>query len=237
MENISDKITDIPKESLGFLNHVFNFNKDNKCEIMNIIQYSVLSIIPAVVILKIIKHIIPEEDDQKNNLELSVEIIGQLILMILGMWFSHKAIIYIPTYSECKYSNFNLLNVMLPFIILMFTMQTKLGSKINILYQRLIDIWEGNNNNNNNNNNTNNNNNIKIKQPLPNIKQPNVDYNDTNQLLPNNIDLTRTPNMQNNDIDQMGNNQERRTYNDMYNIQQMSNEPMAANSSDNYTSW
>ena len=230
MENISDKITEIPKESLGFLNHVFNFNKDNKCEIMNIIQYSVLSIIPAVIILKLIKNIIPEEDNDKSNLELSVEIIGQLILMILGMWFSHKAIIYIPTYSECKYTNFNLLNVMLPFIILMFTMQTKLGSKINILYQRLIDVWEGNNNNNNNNNN----NYIKIIQPLPNIKKQHVD---NNQLLPNNIDLTRTPEIHNIETEQTDNYQPKKDYNDMYKMQQMNNEPLAANSTDNYTSW
>jgi hypothetical protein len=199
---------------------------------MNIIQYSVLSIIPAVIILKVIKNIIPEEDNDKSNLELSVEIIGQLILMILGMWFSHKAIIYIPTYSECKYTNFNLLNVMLPFIILMFTMQTKLGSKINILYQRLNDVWEGNNNNNNNTNNTNNT--IKITQPLPNIKRQNID---NNQLLPNNIDLTRTPEIQNTEPEQTDNYQPRRNYNDMYNMQQMNNEPMAANSTDNYTSW
>lgn len=242
MENISDKLTDIPKDSLGFINHVFNFNKDNKCELMNIVQYSLLSILPAIIILKSIKHIIPEEDDTKSNLELSFEIVGQLILMILGMWFSHKAIIYIPTYSECKYNSFNLINIMLPFIILMFTMQTKLGSKINILYQRLIDIWEGNsniNNNNNNNNINNNNNNIKITQPLPNVNKPKINYNDTNQLLPNNVDLTKTPNIhqQQPEVDMNGMYQERRNYNDMYNIQQMNNEPMAANSADNYTSW
>ena len=230
MENITEKITDIPKESLGFLNHVFNFNKENKCEIMNIIQYSVLSIIPSIIILKTIKHIIPEEDDNKSNFELAFETIGQLILMILGMWFSNKAITYIPTYSECKYSNLNLLNIMLPFIIIMFTMQTKLGAKITILYQRLVDVWEGNNQNNNQNNN------IKIIQPLPNMRKRQVDYTDNNQLLPNNIDLTTVPTIQQNPSENSGNSQPQRNYNDMYN-QQMSNEPLAANSADNYTSW
>jgi hypothetical protein len=250
MENISDKINDIPKDSLGFLNHVFNFNKDNKCEILNVIQYSLLSIVPSIIILKIIKNVIPEEDNNKNNVEIVIEIVGQLVLMILGMWFSHKAIIYMPTYSECKYSNINFINMMLPFIILMFTMQTKLGSKINILYQRLIDAWDGNPNNINNNNNNNiNNNNIRITQPLPNNNKQRVDYNDRNQLLPNNIDLTNVPTIQQTNHTQQQQQQQQtnyqqeqasqpqRDFNDMYNAQYANNDPIAANSTDSYSSW
>ena len=51
-------------------------------------------------------------------------------------------------------------------------MQTKLGAKINILCQRLSDLWSGNQLPTQNNNN--NNNNVSVSQPIvtPGVNQP-----------------------------------------------------------------
>ena len=56
------------------------------------------------------------------------------------------ALRYIPTYSGLAYHKFNEINFVLPLLIILVTMQTKLGSKINILAERVTDIWNGNQN-------------------------------------------------------------------------------------------
>ena len=43
-----------------------------------------------------------------------------------------------------NYHKFNEVNFVLPFLVILVTMQTKLGSKINILFDRVMDFWNGN---------------------------------------------------------------------------------------------
>jgi hypothetical protein len=93
---------------------------------------------------------------------------------------------------------------MLPFVLLLFTIQTKLGNKVNLMYNRFIDMWEGNTNTmpSNKYNTKHGNNNIRVLQPLPNYNKHNNNTrehvnqpNTSSQLLPNNIDLTNIPNV------------------------------------------
>ena len=43
-----------------FMNHVFNFDNNTKNELMNIIQYGILSVIPIVILIKSVSSLIPE---------------------------------------------------------------------------------------------------------------------------------------------------------------------------------
>ena len=47
----------------GFLKHVFNFDEESKSEILNIIQYALIAIIPIVILNKTIGKYVPEADD------------------------------------------------------------------------------------------------------------------------------------------------------------------------------
>ena len=85
-------------DNLGFFQYVFNFDEDNKAALLNMIQYTILAIIPVLIILKITKHIIPEEDESKGSLEIVLESAGQIIIIMLAIWFTNKIINYIPTY-------------------------------------------------------------------------------------------------------------------------------------------
>ena len=89
-----DKLKDVDSEksSLGFFKYVFNFDEENKHNIMNMIQYTLLSIIPVLITLRLIKHIVPEEDETKGSLEITVECVGQIILIIMAIWFTNKII-------------------------------------------------------------------------------------------------------------------------------------------------
>ena len=53
-----------------------------KVDYFNSLQYTLLSIIPILLSLKLLKHIIPEVDETKGSMELFLESIGQISLTI-----------------------------------------------------------------------------------------------------------------------------------------------------------
>ena len=126
-----------------FLNHVFSMSDTSKSEIFNVIQYSILGIIPVVLLNKLIQKMSPEVDLDRSSIEIVIEIIVQIVVMFSGVVFIHRIITYIPTYSEFKYEELNLTGVILVFLILILSMHTKLGLKVNILVDRLSELWNG----------------------------------------------------------------------------------------------
>jgi len=127
----------------GFIKTVFPFDEDQKGLLLNIIQYAVLAIIPIVILLKLIKNYIPEADDDKGSLVILVEVIGQVIVMFFALYFIHKIIEYIPTYSGFRYGEVNVFNIIPALLLISITMQTKLGEKVEILIDRLWELYEG----------------------------------------------------------------------------------------------
>jgi hypothetical protein len=106
-------------------------------------QYIIIALIPVVLILKFVKEYIPEDDEKKDNLEILLEIILQLGVLFVAIYFIDKITRYFPTYSKVPYSKFNEVSFIIPTLLLMFTMQTKLGAKINIIYNRVLQLWGG----------------------------------------------------------------------------------------------
>jgi hypothetical protein len=165
MEKVNEAIKDNNKESSNFFTYVFNFDEDNKAGMFNMIQYTLLAIVPVIVLLKLVKHYIPEDDDSKPSLEILVEVIFQLIIIFLAIWFIDRMVRFIPTYSGVCYYKFNETNFIIPILIVLITMQTKLGAKINLLLDRINEIWSGNTTNSTSQK-SNQNSQIKVRQPL-----------------------------------------------------------------------
>lgn len=126
-----------------FFSHVFSSTDEGKAEILNTTQYAVLGVIPIVVLNKLIQRFIPEADHDKSSMELIVEVFIQLIIMFCGVILVHRIITYFPTYSGFKYENLTLTNVILAFLIIVLSIQTKLGLKVNILFDRVNELWNG----------------------------------------------------------------------------------------------
>ena len=126
-----------------FISHVFSTTEDGKAEILNTIQYAILAVIPIVVLNKSIQRFIPEADLDKSSLELLVEIFLQIIIMFCGIIIIHRTITFVPTYSGFKYEAFTLTNAILAFMVLILSIQSKLGIKVNILYDRVLELWNG----------------------------------------------------------------------------------------------
>jgi hypothetical protein len=235
MESANDVVKAINNDKDGFFKTVFNFNDDSKKEMLNIIQYLILSIIPCVLILKTVRYTMPEEDESKGSLEILAEILGQVTFLILAMYFSNKAIRYIPTYSGVNYvTSQDELSFLLPFMILLLTMQTKIGLKVNILFDRALDLWYGKNEDAKISQGKNN---IRVTQPLSGQYNPSQADNDNMNLLPTNTSMTtQIPTM---------NPQQSPDFNSMYQsqntpmpgAQQPGIEPMAANEMGGFSSW
>ena len=218
----------------GFFRYVFNFDEDNKATIMNMLQYTILSIIPVLLILKITKHIIPEEDESKGSLEIILESVSQVIIIMLAIWFTNKIINYIPTYSGEKYHAFNEISFIIPFMVILATMQTKLGAKFNILIERTVNLYKGEDKKAaaataNNNGGGGSGGGMRVTQPIsmPQHQPSQSDYLDRNQLLPSNPQLTAMPPQQAPDFNQMYQNQA--TPMPGAAMPSMIQEPMAAN--------
>ena len=220
-----DNITQ-SKEPMSFINYVLTLDEDNKIDLLNIIQYTVLAIIPIILILKAVKHFVPEEDESKGNLEILLESVGQIIFMLIGLWFTDRIIRYFGTYSGKEYQAFNSITFILPFLLILSTMQTKLGSKINILIERTMDLINGNNEAKEN---VKQEKNVKVSQPIAGQHQPSQsDTLDTSQLLPSNRGLTSIPQQSTNNTD--FNDMYQNTSNPLQNADTPGqNEPLAAN--------
>ena len=126
-----------------FMTHVFSTTDDGKAEVFNIIQYASLGVVPVIVLNKLIQRFVPEADLDKGSLELLVEIFLQILIMFCGIIIIHRVITYIPTYSGFKYEAMNLTNVILAFLVIILSIQSKLGIKANIIYDRLLILWNG----------------------------------------------------------------------------------------------
>jgi len=135
----SDNIT----KSKNFFKHVFNFNEEGKGDLLNVIQYSLLAIIPIVALNKSMQKFVPEADDEKGSLELIFEVILQIVAMFAGLIFIDRIITYFPTYSGIKYKDFSVLYIVLAILMITLSLQTKLGEKVGILVNRLSELWDG----------------------------------------------------------------------------------------------
>lgn len=141
MDILQETTADLNKKT--FLSHVFSTTEEGKAELLNVTQYSLMGVIPVVILNKLIQRFIPEADNEKSSLELFVEIVLQLIAMFCGIILIHRVITYFPTYSGFKYENLILTNVILAFLIIVLSIQTKLGLKVNILVDRVNELWSG----------------------------------------------------------------------------------------------
>ena len=134
---------DSADESKSFFKHVFNFDDDSKSDILNILQYSVIAIIPVVILNKTMQKYVPEADDKKSSLEVTAEVLIQIIVMFIGLLLIHRIITFVPTYSGAKYPDFHIVYIILAVLMITMSLQTKLGEKVTILVDRIMELWNG----------------------------------------------------------------------------------------------
>jgi hypothetical protein len=150
----------------NFFKHVFNFDDDSKSDMLNIIQYSLIAIIPVIILNKSMQKYVPEADEQKGNLEILAEILLQVIVMFIGLLTVHRMVTFVPTYSGMEYPEFSIIFIILAVLMITLSLQTKLGEKVSILTERLTELWEGKTDNKKKKGN------VKVSQPISQNGQP-----------------------------------------------------------------
>lgn len=124
----------------SFVEYITSFSPTEKSQMMNLLQYCGISILPLLTVLKLMKNYMPINNPLKPSSELIIEVIVQLIVILVSFFFVHKLVLYIPTYSQVNYEKFSLLSGMLPLLFLMFTLDTKISEKLNVLFDRLLEM-------------------------------------------------------------------------------------------------
>jgi hypothetical protein len=215
----------------GFFEYIFNFNRQNMENISNMWQYTFIAIPFILICLKLLNALSPSVDEAKGSLEIFLEIFISINVLLLTIWFVNKIIRYIPTRSKTPYHTFNETNFILPFLIILFTIDTKLGNKINILIDRLFDLYNGKTNLNNNKKNAQNQQDVKTTQP--------ISRGALSQNQSNNTGAQQTPQfnnlaLNNPQFNQQNNNSPETNFNNVFSGPNINNllqieEPMAAN--------
>ena len=142
MESL-DELSKTSSGKPGFFKHVFNFDEESKAEMLNLVQYVVLALIPVIILNKLMQRYVPEADDEKGSFEITAEVLAQVLFMFFGILLINRIITYVPTYSGEKYPDWNVISAVLPMLVILISLQTKLGEKISILFERLMELWEG----------------------------------------------------------------------------------------------
>lgn len=162
MESL-DELSKTSNGKPGFFKHVFNFDEDSKSEMLNIVQYAILALIPVIILNKLMQRYVPEADDEKGSVEITVEVLAQIVAMFLVILIIHRIITFIPTYSGEKYVDFSVNNIILAMLVIILSLQTKLGEKVSILADRVMELWEGPKDNNKGKKGQGN---VKVSQPI-----------------------------------------------------------------------
>ena len=194
-----ESLGEASKSTKGFFKHVFNFDEDSKGEMLNIVQYSILALIPIIILNKSMQKYVPEADEQKGSLEIVAEVIIQIIVMFIGILFIHRIVTYIPTYGGVEYPDFSVIFIILAVLLIVLSLQTKLGEKVSIICERIQELWEGKVNGNNSKNSKNkkngNNSNVKVSQPISQgILQPTMPTQPAQNSYSDGTSISQLPN-------------------------------------------
>lgn len=122
----------------SFFSYMFTLSQKDKMEMMNIVQYIGLALIPIILLVYLMKLYLPSFDPYKGNIEILVEVLIQLVVLIVFFWFVHRFIMFIPTYSKENYSNMNVFHFIIPFLFILFTLETNVSKKVNLLLNRVM---------------------------------------------------------------------------------------------------
>lgn len=133
-----------PSTTKSLFSHVFSTTEEGKAEVFNLFQYVVLALLPVIALNKLVQRLAPEADTDRSSIELTIEILFQLAVLFAGMVIIHRLVTYLPTYSGFQYDHVSLLNIVLAFLVIVLSIQSKLGLKVNILYDRVLELWSGN---------------------------------------------------------------------------------------------
>jgi hypothetical protein len=145
----------------SFFKYVFNFDEDSKSELMNIIQFALIGLIPVILLIKLINKYLPEIDDKKGSIEILAEIVIEVVSLFIGIFFILRIVTFFPTFSGADYPKISILTIILSLLIGIISVESTLTDKINVIIERIYNLWEGKSSDKKKNAS-----NVKVSQPI-----------------------------------------------------------------------
>ncbi len=123
--------------------HIFKFDDETKSNLMNLGQYTILAIIPVAILQNISEKVFPEYDASKGTMELLAEILGQALMTLIGLFFIHRIITAVPTFSGTAMGDLNLFSIIVVFLLSSFMFDGKVEKKFKAISDRMLALWDG----------------------------------------------------------------------------------------------
>ena len=133
----------VPSQGNGFINHMTNFNDETKSDLLNVAQYSLMILVPIVILNKLMGRFVPDVDENKGSLEISAEVLGQLLVLLFAFYFINRLVTYVKPYSGVGYGELNMITLGFTFVVVVLSFQTQIAEKVEILYGRVVELWSG----------------------------------------------------------------------------------------------
>ena len=83
MSELEKEIAKGEKATTGFFKYITTFDKEQKSDILNMMQYSILAIIPIMLVLRGVNAVVPEDDESKGSLEITLECVLQIMFLMM----------------------------------------------------------------------------------------------------------------------------------------------------------
>ena len=125
-------------EGDSFFSYMFSLSEGEKIDLLNMFQYLLLAIIPIMLVNKFITTYIPPVDRSKSLIEITSELIIQLVILFTFIYFIHKLILFIPTYSKNPYPTINFLPIILPVLIVLLSLDKNMHEKSSMLLNKVF---------------------------------------------------------------------------------------------------
>ena len=129
-----------PITNQGFFAYVFKLSKFKQQDLLNILQYSAISVIPIMLFIYFTKKYFPTVSHDDSTLYIFIVTFIEIMFMIMGIFFIDRIINYIPTYSGKYYETINLTTVIIVFVIFIMFIQAGFRERASILLHR-FDNW------------------------------------------------------------------------------------------------
>ena len=120
-----------------------------------------LAIIPSIVFSNYVNKFLPVADSNKSSLEISFELLIQMLVTYYGFFMIKHVVVNIPTITGKDYPTFTFFTGVIPMMFTITANHTSFSEKVNILITRFQDLWNGETKTNDKQKSS-----IKVSQPI-----------------------------------------------------------------------
>ena len=124
------------------MKHIFRYDDETKSILTNLVQYTMLAIIPIACLQKASDKLFSDYDESNGTAAILAEILGQSVLTIIGLFMIHRIITAVPTFSGNAMEDIHLFSIVVAFLVASFMFEGKMQRKINAVMNRIFDSWD-----------------------------------------------------------------------------------------------